>query len=394
MSQNSSLVPWYFPNELSESSSLVTLNLGSSNVVGSIPDIFDFLPNLQDLMLSHNYLTGSLPPSFAGTGIRSLQLNNQKWQLSGPINVLSNMTQLHQVWLSGNWFNGSIPDLSKLDTLFDLQLRDNVFTGVVPSSLMSISSLRNVSLTNNRLQGPRPSFPSSVTDVDLNGTNSFCRDTEGPCDLQVATLLEVAGDLGYPLILASSWLGNDACKGWRFVGCDLQGNHLRLNDNTLTGPIPDSLTHLPQLRLLNVSYNNLTREIPKFQSSVSLATSGNLLLGNTPSSGSGETSSNGNRVSAGYPAGGGGKSRLRAAIAATAAAIGVLVILLFYLRKFASNILTFYRRKQTPVHGSIEAFLRNCGPLQVRRYSYLDVVERSKILYQVACVRICVTSTA
>ncbi|PON86961.1 LRR domain containing protein [Trema orientale] len=76
---------------------------------------------------------------------------------------------------------------------------------------------------------------------------------------------------------------------------------LRLNDNSLTGLIPDGLTRLPQLRLLNVSYNNLTGEIPKFQSTVNLATSGNLLLGKTPSSGRGGTSSNGNRVSAGMP---------------------------------------------------------------------------------------------
>ncbi|XP_062112255.1 receptor-like kinase TMK4 [Humulus lupulus] len=208
--------------------------------------------------------------------------------LSGTIEVLENMTSLYQVWLHRNLFTGPIPDLLHLDTLFDLQLHDNLLTGIVLTSLSSIPSLRNITLANNKLQGPMPSFPKSVTNVELDGTNSFCKDTPGPCDAQVSALLDVAGYLGYPTVLANSWKTNDACSDWSFVICDSDGNvitvnfqkqrfvgtispafanltslkNLYLNDNSLTGSIPKTLTLLPQV--LDVSNNNLTGEIPTF----------------------------------------------------------------------------------------------------------------------------------
>ena len=194
--------------------------------------------------------------------------------------------------------------------LFDLQLRDNLLTGVVPnfptvpSSLTAIPSLRNVWLANNMLQGPRPTFPVSLM-VDLSGTNSFCSVTAGHCDPQVSKLLRVAGDLGYPEVLSNSWKGND----WTFVACDSDRNvitvnfgkqyfsgtispafanltslrNLVLSDNNLTGPIPASLARLPQLQVLDVSNNNLSGEIPKFSTRVTLATAGNSLLAKAPS---------------------------------------------------------------------------------------------------------------
>ncbi|RYQ94000.1 hypothetical protein Ahy_B09g100210 [Arachis hypogaea] len=53
------------------------------------------------------------------------------------------MTQLSQLSLHKNQFTGGIPNLCKCDSLFDLQLRDNKLTGVVPSLLMALPSLKN-----------------------------------------------------------------------------------------------------------------------------------------------------------------------------------------------------------------------------------------------------------
>ncbi|XP_062110073.1 receptor-like kinase TMK4 [Humulus lupulus] len=387
MDQNGDLSLWAFPIELTGSRSLVNLSMVSCKVNGSIPDIFfGSFPNLRNLNLSSNHLDGVLPPSFPESGIQKLSLSH-------------------------NYFTGPIPDLSKLETLSELQLQDNQFTGVVPSSLMSIRSLRKVSLMDNRLQGPRPSFPPYVTKVDVVGANSYCKDTAGPCDRQVDVLLEVARDLGYPSLLADSWRGNDVCKGWRYVKCDSQGKNvtvvsfhkryftgkispafanltelqsLSLNDNKLTGPIPDSLTLLPRLQLLNVSYNNLSGTIPTFQSTVRLIITGNPLLGNHTSS----LEHNGNSSNGTSPDFSGesninlvkaatGKGRdfmVKFAIAAIAVAIGLLMImLLFCLKKFPIKKIIFFWKKQNIAHRNIETFLRNCGPLQVKRYSYSEV---------------------
>jgi len=199
MTDSVNLAPWSFPAELTQSSNLVKLDLGNANLIGTLPDVFDSFVSLQELRLSYNNLTGGLPKTFAGSGIQNLWLNNQKdgFGFSGTIEVLASMTRLSQVWLQKNLFTGPIPDLSNCTTLFDLQLIDNQLTGVVPPSLMSLSSLQNVSLDNNVLQGPVPSFGKGVK-VTLDGVNSFCRKDSGPCDSRVSTLLDIAKDLAIP----------------------------------------------------------------------------------------------------------------------------------------------------------------------------------------------------
>ncbi|XP_042502293.1 receptor-like kinase TMK4 [Macadamia integrifolia] len=311
ISQNGNLEPWTIPADLADSSSLASFYASNAGVVGTIPDIFGSFPNLQSLRLSYNNLTGSLPKSFAGSGIQKLWLNNQDLGLSGTIDVIATMTQLSQVWLHQNAFTGSIPDLSKCTSLFDLQLRGNQFTGVIPTSLMSLSQLVNVSLENNKFQGPYPSFGKGVL-ATLGTTNNFCNSKPGPCAPQVTALLAVAGDFGYPMTLATSWAGNDPCQGWTFIACDAQQKNvtvvnfakqhftgtistafanltslrsLVLNDNNLSGPIPAALTNLNQLQTLDVSNNNLSGLVPVFPAGVTVKSAGNKFLGTNSTSG-------------------------------------------------------------------------------------------------------------
>lgn len=318
LSDNLNLQPWTIPNELTQSASLVTLYASNANIMGSIPDIFDSFANLQNLRLSYNNLTGSLPSSFSGSEIQNLWLNNQKIGLSGTIDLLGSMTQLSQVWLHANAFTGPIPDLSKCQNIFDLQLRDNQFTGVLPASLVSLPKLVNISLQNNKLQGPLPEFQSGV-EVALGSTNQFCKTEAGPCDSQVTTLLEIAGAFGYPMTLAESWKLNDACQGWIFITCGSGSKNvttvnfakqhfkgtissafanltslrmLYLNDNNLTGSIPSNLMTLTNLEVLDVSNNNLTGSVPNFPSTVKLTTTGNGFLGSNVTNGANGSGSN------------------------------------------------------------------------------------------------------
>ncbi|KAF3456656.1 hypothetical protein FNV43_RR01310 [Rhamnella rubrinervis] len=251
LSENSNLQPWSIPTDITQSSSLVSLTAGNANIIGSLPDIFDSFPSLQNVRLSYNNLTGSLPSSFNGSGIQNLWLNNQLMGFRVPLTCYRRC-----------------PSCTRFGyTRINLQLRDNQFTGVVPASLMSISSLRNVSLANNKLQGPMPVFPSNVK-LDLSGTNSFCKDIPGPCDTQVTTLLEVAGALGYPLRLADSWEGNDACEKPGLSLAVIQ---------------TETSSHFNKLMFQIIIF----WEVPNFLSKVKLNTNGNPLLGTTPSTGGG-----------------------------------------------------------------------------------------------------------
>ncbi|KAI7988167.1 Receptor-like kinase TMK4 [Camellia lanceoleosa] len=68
---------------------------------------------------------------------------------------------------------------------------------------------------------------------------------------------------------------------------------LNLNDNNLTGSIPDALTTLPQLQVLDVSNNNLSGPLPVFQSTVKFSSPGNLFLGKNITTGSEGNGGNG-----------------------------------------------------------------------------------------------------
>ncbi|OVA12989.1 Protein kinase domain [Macleaya cordata] len=379
LSDNVNLEPWDLPQDLTQSASLVTLYASNANLMGSIPDFVGSFMSLQDLRLSYNNLTGPLPSSLAGSDIRNLWINNQVLGLSGSIDVLGTMTQLSQVWLHKNMFTGPIPDLSNCTSLFDLQLRDNRLTGIVPPTLTSLPQLLNVSLANNKLQGPYPGFKNGVN-VVIGDTNNFCTTKPGPCDPQVMTLLTIAGALGYPNSLADSWVGNNPCQSWTFITCDSQGKNvtvinfakqhfvgtispaigdltslrnLFLNDNNLTGSIPESLTGLTQLQTIDVSNNNLTGKFPGFSSKVTLKSAGNPLLGvdvprNTDSgSGSGPSSSKGqsdgpknSSVSAGMIAG------------------VVIAVLVFMAVMFLVGY-KYYKKKQNKDFGRVESPPRN-----------------------------------
>jgi selenium-binding protein 1 len=198
--------------------------------------------------------------------------------------------------------------MSNCTNLSDLQLHSNFLTGFVPSSLLTLSSLKIISLDNNKLHGPRPVFHKGVK-ATLE-SNNFCRSNVGPCDYQVMTLLEI-----FEAFEPLTWFsikGNDACTGGQWtdiwtgqvlIRCERRkivtfkilnylsfGTispvfakltslvNLTLAGNHLNGSIPDSLTTLPQLQLLDVSNNNLSGVIPIFSPKVKLNVTGNAFL--------------------------------------------------------------------------------------------------------------------
>lgn len=305
---------WGIPDTLKDCVALTSFSAMNASLVGKIPDFFGKdgpFPGLVTLNLCFNQLVGGLPLSFSGSSIQTLWLNGQKSnsKLNGTLAVLQNMTSLKQIWVHGNSFTGPIPDLSHHDQLFDVSLRDNQLTGVVPSSLMNLPSLQVVNLTNNNLQGPMPEFKSGVR-VDIEGKNQFCTDKPGqPCSTLVNALLSVVEPLGYPLIFAQNWKGNDPCGGsWLGIICSggnitalnfpnrgLSGTispalssltsveRLLLANNNLTGTIPKELSSMPVLEELDVSNNNLHGVVPTFRNGVVVKVEGNPNIGKDPS---------------------------------------------------------------------------------------------------------------
>ncbi|KAL1348806.1 hypothetical protein HN51_024833 [Arachis hypogaea] len=310
--------PWQIPQSLADCVALRTFTAQRVGFVGTIPDLFGkngHFPGLIFLGLSGNSLEGPLPPSLATSSIETVLVNGNS-RLNGTISVLKTMTSLKQFWAHGNAFTGPIPDMSNHNHLYDINLRDNQLTGVIPLSLTTLPSLKVVNLTNNLFQGSPPKFKDGVgVDNYLDkGRNQYCTPIPGePCSSVVNALLSAIEPLGYPLIFAKTWWGNDPCGNkWlgiicsggnisvvNFQGMGLSGaispsfatltsvTKLVLSNNNLTSKIPTELTTMPHLQELDVSNNNLYGNVPKFRDGVVLKLDGNPDIGkDRPSSSS------------------------------------------------------------------------------------------------------------
>ncbi|KAJ0096056.1 hypothetical protein Patl1_15621 [Pistacia atlantica] len=289
-----------------DATALKNFSANGANVSGTIPDFVggDKFPGLTNLHLAMNNLQGPIPGSFSQSSIQTLWLNGQSssYMLNGSITVLQTMKFLTQLWLHKNLFSGPLPDFSGLINLVDLSLRENQFTGIVPLSLVNLPKLTTVNLTHNFLQGPTPNFSNSNVHVDMEkGTNSFCLDDPGlECDSRVNILLSIADSVGYLVILADDWKGNDPCANWKGITCDSYNNitgvdfnnfelsgtispnfsmvtyleRLILSNNSLTGTIPNKLTILQNPEALDVSNNQLHGKMPTFRNTVTVNTNG------------------------------------------------------------------------------------------------------------------------
>ncbi|KAG4131514.1 hypothetical protein ERO13_D09G216700v2 [Gossypium hirsutum] len=105
---------------------------------------------------------------FEGERIRVVTLNLTSMGLSGSLSSsIANLTALTGIWLGNNSLSGTIPNLSSLRLLEVLHLEDNQFNGDIPSSLGEVRSLRELFLQNNNLTGRIPDSLVGKPGLDL-----------------------------------------------------------------------------------------------------------------------------------------------------------------------------------------------------------------------------------
>ncbi|CAK8542981.1 unnamed protein product [Lathyrus sativus] len=395
LSNNLNLLPWLFPTDLSYSSLMQTLDLEATNILATLPsEMFDWFPTLHTVFVSHNNITGKLPVSLGKSVVRYLRFNDQgMWnRLTGSIDVISSMKFLSQAWLHNNGFTGPIPNLSNSNYLFDLQLHSNILTGLATPSLFPLSTLKNISLHDNYLQGPVPLFPD-----DIEATweeNNFC---VGPCDPQTTILLQIFESFGFPVFLSSK--ANNACsvgslfmcQSGKIVSVDMKNLsltgtismafsnltslvNLNLGGNNLTGSIPRSLATLPRLQLLDVSDNNLSGRVPKFSSKVTLITRGNTWLGLNGSRRGGEENATdphhgGTSKTAGF--------RPLWIVGASMFSVGIVIFIVIICKRKRYSIAVkrlILRSTKKSIDNNVEDFIQTYNlSVPIKQYRYAEV---------------------
>ncbi|KAJ3073918.1 hypothetical protein HDU98_000305 [Podochytrium sp. JEL0797] len=151
------------PQQISELSCLVTLDLGMCGISGVIPDAIAGLVSLEVLDLGRNRLQGVIPNGI-GKLLRLRVVDLQDNELEGEIPAeLGCLTELTVLLLNENQISGDIPAaLGNLAKLTRLDLSKNSLTGPIPRELLSLS-LSELKLNNNALTGSIPSEIGNLT---------------------------------------------------------------------------------------------------------------------------------------------------------------------------------------------------------------------------------------
>ncbi|KAM3338573.1 hypothetical protein P3S68_030659 [Capsicum galapagoense] len=265
---------------LANLSFLSLLNLGNNSFHGGIPYGLGHLPRLRVIDIQNNQLEGSIPTSlFQNQKVQKISLAYNS--LSGPLlldegNIVSNLeflgishnkisghipssicqlTELKVLSISFNKITGDLPkNISCLSNLEGFYVGENPITGTIPSSLANISRLQNLFCGNNRLMGKIPPEIGKLSNLrELNFAQNYNLIGEIPEDIFNISSLETINFSSNNLshrILTSTGLHLPNLK------------HLHLSDNQLEGEIPLFITNASKLETLDLAGNFLTGTIP------------------------------------------------------------------------------------------------------------------------------------
>lgn len=140
---------------------ITTIDLSNNNIGGPIPE--DLPLTLQNLFLSDNQLTGSIPTS------------------------LSKLTSLSAMSLNANHLDGELPDaFDSLVGLVNFDISSNNFSGVLPPSVKNMSSLTTLRIQDNQLSGTLD-YLQDLPLKDLNVENNLFSGPVPPKLLNIPT---------------------------------------------------------------------------------------------------------------------------------------------------------------------------------------------------------------
>lgn len=281
------------PTSISGADALVNITLSINNIQGNIPQEIFTLPSLQTLDLSTNALEGSIPANIASaTSLQQINLSTNN--LTGNIPDVSALTNLLYLELYQNELTGNIPS-NLPNSLLLIRLYDNNLTGNIPSTLPS--NLQQLIIDNNQLTGTLPASLGSLISlvhirVSTNNLTGEIPDLSGLVNLKY---LEINGnnfndstgiDLSANIALEWLYASNNQLKGTLPV-LPPSIQILDLQNNKYTGNLPTAYSSLSNLQQLNLSYNQLSGNIPDFTGATSLQSlylSDNSFTGSIPAS--------------------------------------------------------------------------------------------------------------
>ncbi|KAF3553618.1 hypothetical protein F2Q69_00016164 [Brassica cretica] len=240
-----------FPPFVKNLQNLDTLHIAYNRLKGEVPKWLWSMPSLDALSLSHNSLDSfeGSPKILLNSSLRELDLRSNAFR--GSLPVISPRMDL--MFASNNSFTGDIPlSLCNQSDLLILDLAHNHFSGSIPPCLIN-SSVVYLDLGNNNLTGRLP----DINDCPLGGLDVSHNQITGKLPRSLTNLknLEVLNVEGNRIA--------DTFPFWLKELPELQV--LVLRSNMFHGPIysPQYPLSFPQLRIIDISRNELTGSLPR-----------------------------------------------------------------------------------------------------------------------------------
>ncbi|XP_044507257.1 probable LRR receptor-like serine/threonine-protein kinase At3g47570 [Mangifera indica] len=306
LSLQNSYLAGTIPSLIFNLSSLISMDFWQNSLTGSLPEnMCQHIPNLEELYMDYNHLTGPIPNSLGQCKmLRILMLSNNQFEEHIPRET-GNLTLIKYLFLDSNLLTGEIPcEIGNLHNLERLELAINHLVGPVPTTIFNISTMRMLSLSVNQLSGILPliaelphlkglylwgnnfsgSFPDFITnasklsilDIESNSFSGFIPSTIG--NLKNLEILELKHNYftSTPNLSFLSNLTN--CKILRF---------LSLSKNPLNSILPGSIGNLSiSLEYFFINDCNISGKIPKeignLKNLINLQLQGNELIGPVP----------------------------------------------------------------------------------------------------------------
>ncbi|KAK3421188.1 hypothetical protein EUGRSUZ_H04973, partial [Eucalyptus grandis] len=295
------------PSNLSHFPNLEILNLVDNQLVGGIHSNLGSLQRLESLGLSMNYLVGPIPPSIGNLSLLVLlsmafnslhgeipeELSRLKRlaffqisfnKLTGEISPgIFNISSINYFQVMGNQLRGCFPsDIgTSLPSLQYILVEDNLFTGLIPSSLTNATGLRALFLRNNSFHGPIPKNWGRLKGlyaIQL-GWNQLQDDLSFISSLANCSHLKT-------LAVESNLIHGSFPRSISNLSTSI--NRIGMSDNHIQGTIPSSLGNLFNLLHLNLQNNFLTDDLPDSIGALynlqQLSFAGNMFTGDIPSS--------------------------------------------------------------------------------------------------------------
>jgi Leucine-rich repeat (LRR) protein len=146
-------------NMFSECRALTQVYLNNNNLTGTFPN-FATNQSINYISAFGNQFEGEVP-SINKISLRNLYLQINKFTTFTPLRS----TSLVELNLSFNLLT-DIPDLSNLTALQNLQLSDNQFSTYATGSFSTLTSIRTINLSNNRLE--QSAVDQIIRDMNAN----------------------------------------------------------------------------------------------------------------------------------------------------------------------------------------------------------------------------------